>query len=242
MGQKVNPISFRIAVTKDWRSRWFANKADFGDMLHEDLKVRSYVKKELYQAGVSRVQVERFANRIRVTIHCARPGLVFRRGKRSELDQIKDALFKLTAGKDVYIDVVEVKRPELDAQLVAESVGQQLERRIGFRRAMKRTIQTAMEMGAEGIKIRCGGRLGGAELARTEEYKEGKVPLHTLRADVQYGFAEANTMAGKIGIKVWICRRELTEEEQNAIDAKTRKAPKGASRKHGGRRPAKQQA
>ena len=242
MGQKVNPIGFRVAVTKDWRSRWFARKADFGDMLHEDLKIRAYVKEQLYQAAVSRIQIERFANRIRVTVHCARPGLVFRRGRKSEVDGIKEVLFKMTGGKEIYIDVVEVKRPELDAQLVAESIAGQLERRIGFRRAMKKAIRSTMDMGADGIKVRCGGRLGGAELARTEEYKEGRTPLHTLRADVQYGFAEASTPAGLCGVKVWLCLPEMTEEEKNALDSKTRKAPKGAARKPRGKRAQKQQA
>ena len=236
MGQKVNPIGFRVAVTKDWRSRWFARKADFGDMLHEDLKIRSYVKKQLYQAAVARIQIERFANRIRVTVHCARPGLVFRRGRRSEVDDLKQVLFGMTGGKEIYIDVVEIKRPELDAQLVAESIANQLERRIGYRRAMKKSIQSTMDMGADGIKIRCSGRLGNAELARTEEYKEGRTPLHTLRADVQYGFAEAHTTAGRCGVKVWLCMPEMTEEERNAFDAKTRKAPKGAARKPRGKR------
>jgi small subunit ribosomal protein S3 len=229
-----------MAVTKDWRSRWFATKADFGDQLHEDLKIRAYVKDKLQQAGVSRVQIERFANRIRVTVYCARPGLVFRRGKRSELDTLKDTLFKMTGGKDIYIDVIEVKRPELDAQLVAESIAQQLKRRIGFRRCMKKAIQATMDQGAAGIKVRCGGRLGGAELARTEEYKQGRVPLHTLRADIQYGFYESKTQAGLIGVKVWICLPEMTEEEKNAFNAKAGKAPKGAARKPRGKRPAKQ--
>jgi small subunit ribosomal protein S3 len=228
VGQKVNPIGFRISVSKDWRSRWFANKSNFGELLHEDLKIRDFVLKQLSQAAVSRVQIERFANRVRITVHSARPGLVFGR-KRSEYDSLKDKLFKMTNGKDIYIDVIEIQKPELDAQLIAENVALQMERRIAFRRAMKKGIQTAMDMGALGIKIRCGGRLGGAELARTEEYKEGKTPLHTLRADVRYGFAEANTNAGKIGVKAWVCQPEAVEGDQDGANAKTGKVPKGAA-------------
>lgn len=241
MGQKVNPISFRIAVTKDWRSRWFAGKTDFGNLLHEDLKIRDYVKKQLAQAGVARIQIERFAHRVRITVHAARPGLVFGR-RRSDLDTLKTDLVKLTDGKDVYIDVVEVRHPEINAQLVAENVAMQIERRISFRRAMKKALQTAMDMGAEGIKIRVGGRLNGAELARTEQYKEGKVPLHTLRARIEYGFSEANTVAGKIGVKTWLCLPENMEETQYAVDAKARGASKGPARQPRGRRPSKQQA
>lgn len=230
MGQKVNPIGFRVTVTKDWRSRWFASKQRFGDQLHEDLKIRDYVKQQLAQAAVSRIQIERFANRVRVTVHTARPGLVLGR-RRTELDTLKDALVKLTGGKDIYIDVVEVRQPELDAQLVAENIAMQIERRISFRRAMKKAIQTAMDLGADGIRVRVGGRLNGAELARTEQYKDGKVPLHTLRANVDFGFAEARTVAGKIGVKVWLCTPEITEGEENASDAEARKAQKAAARK-----------
>lgn len=229
MGQKINPIGFRVAVTKDWRSRWFATKQNFGKMLHEDQTIRNYVKDKLSQAAVSRVQIERFANRVRVTVYSARPGLVFGR-RRSELDALRDNLFKLTSGKDIYIDVVEVKKPELNAQLVAENIAMQIERRISFRRAMKKSIQSTMDMGAEGIRVRCAGRLNGAELARVEQHMDGKVPLHTLRANVQYGFAEANTMAGKIGVKTWMCLPDNMEDDDNATDAKTRKAPKGAAR------------
>ncbi len=241
MGQKVNPIGFRMAVTKDWRSRWFANKADFGDLLHEDLMIRDFVKKQLMQAAVSRVQIERFANRVRITVHSARPGLVFGR-KRSEYDSLKDRLYKLTNGKDIYIDVIEVKRPELNAQLVAENIAVQLKRRIGFRRAMKKAVQTAMDMGALGIKVRCGGRLGGAELARSEEYKDGKTPLHTMRANIDYGFTEAITTAGKIGIKTWICNRDITEEDADGTDAKKGKVSKGSEGKPRRKVAKKQQA
>jgi len=230
VGQKVNPIAFRIAVTKDWRSRWFATKANFGDNLHEDLAIRGHVRRTLKQAGISRTQIERSVNRVRVTVHTARPGLVFGR-KRADLDSLKAELHKLTGGKDVFIDVVEVKRPELDAQLVAENIAMQIERRISFRRAMKKTMQSVMDMGADGVRLRCSGRLNGAELSRTEQYKMGKVPLHTLRANVQYGFAEASTPAGIIGVKTWICLPDNMEEQLDATDAKAGKAPKGAARK-----------
>jgi small subunit ribosomal protein S3 len=230
VGQKVHPLGFRIPVTKDWHSRWYARKAEFGPLLLEDLKIRDYVKKQLQQAAVSKVTIERFANRVRVTVFSGRPGLVIGR-KGQEIERLKGDIAKLALGKEVYLDIREVKTPELDAQLVAESVAQQLERRIGFRRAMKRTMQTTREMGADGVRIRCAGRLGGAELARTEQYLDGKVPLQTLRANVEYGFAEARTMAGAIGVKVWICKPRETEGDQNATDAKTRKAPKGAKRR-----------
>ena len=239
MGQKVNPIGLRVAVTKDWRSRWFATKKNFGDLLHEDLMIRDFVKKQLAQAAVSRITIERFANRVRISVHSARPGLVFGR-KRSEYDTLKDALFKMTDGKDIYIDVLEVKKPELEAQLIAENIALQIERRVGFRRAMKKAVQTAMDMGAQGIKIRCSGRLGGAELARTEQYKDGKTPLHTLRATVEFGFAEANTAAGKIGVKTWVCHPESEKEETNAVNAETGKVPKGPEGKPRRKRAQKQ--
>ena len=236
MGQKVNPICFRVSVTKDWRSRWFADSKVFGQLLQEDLKVREHVKERLKGAAVSRIQIERFANRVRVTVHSARPGLVFGR-KRADLDQLKEELFKMTGGKDVYIDVTEIKKHELDAQLVAESVAQQIERRINFRRAMKKAIQATMDMGAMGIRIRVAGRLNGAELARQEQHKEGSVPLHTLRANVHYGFTEANTPAGKIGVKTWLCLPENMEELENAAHAQAGKIPKGAKRKPSRQRP-----
>ena len=229
MGQKVNPIGLRVAVTKDWRSRWFASKKNFGDLLHEDLMIRKFVKTQLRQAAVSRITIERFANRVRISLHSARPGLVFGR-KRAEYDALKDRLHTMTNGKDIYVDVIEVKKPELEAQLISENIALQLERRIGFRRAMKKSMQTAMDMGALGIKVRCSGRLGGAELARTEQYKNGKTPLHTLRAIVDYGFAEANTAAGKIGIKTWVCHPEPVKEDIDALNAETSKVPKGTSR------------
>lgn len=212
MGQKVNPISFRVSVTKDWRSRWFASKKDFGDLVGEDLKIRQIVKSRLKDAAVPEVLIERYANRARVTILTARPGVVIGR-KGGEIEKLREDLNEMT-GKDIYIEIKEVKNPDLNAQLVAESIAQQLERRISFRRAMKRAIQMAMELGAEGIRIECSGRLGGAELSRREKYLKGSVPLHTLRAKVDYGFTEAHTTAGRLGIKVWICTKEQPVEDR----------------------------
>lgn len=212
MGQKANPIGLRVAVNKDWRSKWYAQKKDFGKLLNEDRIIRDILKKKLESASVPRILIERAANRCRITILTARPGVVIGR-KGSEIDKIKEDLSKMT-GKEVYVDIQEVKSPETDAQLVAENVALQLERRISHRRAMKKSIQTAMDFGAEGIKIRCAGRLGGAEIARVEKYMEGRVPLHTLRANIDYGFAEANTMYGKLGVKCWICKGEVTKKER----------------------------
>ncbi|MBN2641960.1 MAG: 30S ribosomal protein S3 [Victivallales bacterium] len=230
MGQKVNPIGLRTAINKNWESRWFAKKAAFGDWLHEDLKIRRHIKKEFYNAAIARIQIERFASRIRITVFAARPGLLIGK-KGAELEGLRNKLSKFAPGKEIIIDIAEIKRAEINAQLVAENIGMQMERRIGFRRAMKKAIQTAMEMGVEGIKINCAGRLGGAELARSEQYKEGKIPLHTLRANIDYGFAEGNTTAGKIGVKVWICHKEPTEDQQYATNAKKGKAQKGSARK-----------
>jgi small subunit ribosomal protein S3 len=218
MGQKTNPIGLRVAVNKDWRSKWFAGKRDFGKLLVEDFRIREILKKKLESASVPKIQIERAANRCRITIHTARPGVVIGR-KGAEIDKLKEELGLLT-GKEIYVDIQEVKTPEVDAQLVAENVALQLERRISFRRAMKKAVQTAIDFGAEGIKIRCAGRLGGAELARVESYHEGRVPLHTLRANIDYGFAEAMTVYGKLGIKCWICRGE-TKPDKAPIDAAT---------------------
>lgn len=229
MGQKVNPIGLRLALNKNWSSRWYAAKACFGDWLHEDLKIRTFIKKDFGSAGISRIIIERYSNNVRITINAARPGLLIGK-KGAELETLRGKVADLLPGREVIVDVVEVKRPELNAQLVGESIALQLEKRIGFRRAMKKAIQTAMEAGAEGIKIQCSGRLGAAELARTEHYKEGRTPLHTLKANIDYGFAEANTTAGKIGVKVWICHKEPTEDMQNAVNAKKSKAQKGAAR------------
>jgi small subunit ribosomal protein S3 len=230
VGQKVNPIGFRLPVTKSWLSRWYADKKHFGDVLHEDLQIRSFVKKQLQDASVSKIEIERFANRVRLTVHSARPGLVIGR-KGAQIERLKKDIGKFCAQKEILIDIKEIKAPELDAQLVAEGIATQLERRVSFRRAMKRSVQSALEMKAQGIKIRCAGRLGGAELARTEQYKEGKIPLHTLRENIDYGVAEASTTAGKIGVKVWICKPVETEEQNNAVDAKTGEVPQGTKKK-----------
>ena len=211
MGQKANPTGLRMALTRDWRSKWYSDKKEFGKLLTEDRKIRDILKRKLESASVPKIQIERAATRCRITIFTARPGVVIGR-KGSEIDKLKEELSKLT-GKEIYVDIQEIKTPELDAQLVAENVALQLERRISFRRAMKKAVQTAMDFGAEGIKIRCAGRLGGAELARVESYHEGRVPLHTLRATIDYGFAEARTVYGKLGIKCWICRGEMKPEK-----------------------------
>ena len=235
MGQKVNPIGLRTALTKNWESRWFSDKktngrTQFGDWLHEDLAIRSFIKEKFAAAAIARIQIERFANRVRVTIVSARPGVLIGK-KGAELESLRAAVAKLASDKEVFVEVSEMRRAETCAQLVAESVAQQLERRIGFRRAMKRAIQSAMDMGADGIKINCAGRLGGAELAREEQYKEGRGPLHTLKANIDYGFIEANTTAGKIGVKVWICHKDSAEEEDYAVNAKKGKVQKGSARK-----------
>ena len=210
MGQKVNPIGLRVAVNKDWRSRWFSRNKEFGDLLIEDLAIRDLVKKRLEHAAVPKVIIERYANRVRVNIHTARPGIVIGR-KGQDIELIRAEIAKMT-GKEVYIEIHEIRNPDTNAQLVAENVAVQLSRRVSFRRAMKRALKTSMDMGVEGIKLRACGRLGGAELARIEWYKEGKTPLHTLRANVDYGFAEASTAAGLIGIKCWICTKDEEPE------------------------------
>jgi small subunit ribosomal protein S3 len=209
MGQKVNPIGYRLAVNRDWRSRWYASPQDLPQFLHGDIAIRKYVKDKLRQAAVSRIVIERAWNSIRVTICTARPGVVIGR-KGSEIEKMTDDISRMSGGKSVKIDIQEIKTPELDAQLVAENIALQLERRISFRRAMKKTIQSSMDFGALGIKVRCAGRLGGAEISRAEWYREGKIPLHTLRTPIDYGFYEARTVYGMIGVKVWLCKpREL---------------------------------
>jgi small subunit ribosomal protein S3 len=205
MGQKVNPIGYRLSVSRDWRSRWYASRQDLPIFLDGDVQIRRYVKEKLRQAAVSRIGIERAWNSIRVTIFTARPGVVIGR-KGSEIERMTDDIGRLSGGKQVKIDIHEIKSPELDAQLVAENVALQLERRISFRRAMKKTIQTSMDFGALGIKVRCAGRLGGAEISRAEWYREGKIPLHTLRTPIDFGFHEAHTVYGKIGVKVWLCK------------------------------------
>ena len=213
MGQKINPIGLRIAVSKAWKSRWFADKRTFGTLLNEDLTIRDLVKKRLDAAAVAEIIIERYANRVRVTICTARPGIVIGR-KGQDLDRIREEIAKLT-GKEIYLEIREIRSPDTNAQLVAESVALQMERRVSFRRAMKRAIKMAMELGVKGIRIKVSGRLGGAELSRVEWYKEGTIPLHTLRANIDYGFAEAHTTAGKIGVKVWICKEK--DEPEKAV-------------------------
>ena len=210
MGQKTHPTGFRLAVTRDWDSRWYASKKDFPGYLKEDHTIRTFLEKKLRYASVPRIFIERASGRIRVKIHTARPGVVIGR-KGQELDKLKAQLNK-KVGKDIMLDIQEVKRPDLSAQLVAENVALQLERRIAFRRAMKRAVQTTMAMGAEGIRIQCSGRLGGADIARTEQQREGTGPLQTLRAKIDYGFSEASTVYGIIGIKCWICLPEDDSE------------------------------
>jgi small subunit ribosomal protein S3 len=206
LGQKVHPIGFRLGFFRDWDSRWFGEK-NYSSFIHEDLKIRRFVKKRMFHAGVSKIEIERTANNVKVIIRTARPGIVI--GKRgAEIDVIKKQLVALT-GRDVDLEIVEVRKPDIDAQLVSENVALQLERRVSFRRAMKKAVTTTLRMGGKGIKIMCAGRLGGAEIARTEWYREGRVPLHTLRADVDYGTAEARTTYGVIGVKVWIYRGEV---------------------------------
>ncbi|HRX56608.1 MAG TPA: 30S ribosomal protein S3 [Verrucomicrobiales bacterium] len=207
MGQKVNPIGFRLAVNKDWRSKWFAPESQYAGFLHDDIRVRNFLKKKLQQAAISKIVIERAWNSVRVTLHTSRPGLVIGR-KGSEIEKMTAEISGMCSGAQVKIDIYEIKQPELDAQLVAETVATQLERRIAFRRAMKRVLQTAMDFGADGIRIRCAGRLQGSDIARAEWYREGKVPLQSLRAPIEYGFAEAQTVWGTIGVKCWINRRE----------------------------------
>ncbi|SDX91323.1 30S ribosomal protein S3 [Paenibacillus sp. CF384] len=214
MGQKVNPVGLRVGIIRDWESKWYAGK-DFGELLMEDVKIREYLKNKLKDAAVSKFEIERAANRVNVTIHTAKPGMVIGKGG-SEVENLRSELSKIAKGKKVHINISEIKHPELDAILVAESIAQQLERRISFRRAMKQSIQRTIRMGAKGIKTAVSGRLGGAEIARQEGYSEGTVPLHTLRADIDYGTAEAATTYGRIGVKVWIYRGEILPTKKKA--------------------------
>ena len=227
MGQKVNPIGLRLGVNKTWDSRWFS-KDEYADKLHEDLQIRKYVKKNLASAGVSRVVVERPAKKARVTIQTARPGVVIGK-KGADIDKIKKDIEKITKD-EVQLNIVEIRKPELDSTLIAEGIAQQLERRVAFRRAMKRAVQSAMRLGAQGIRINCSGRLGGAEIARMEWYREGRVPLHTLRADVDYGIASALTTYGIIGIKVWVFKGEILEHDPMASEKRAQGRP--AERSH----------
>lgn len=219
MGQKVHPHGLRLGIIKTWDAKWYAGK-DYAANLHEDIKIRDFLKQKTYAAGVSKIHIERAANRIKVTIHTAKPGMVIGRGGAG-IEEIKKDLKKIT-DKQVDVNISEVKQPELDATLVAENIASQLERRIAFRRAMKQSVTRTMRLGAKGIKIMCGGRLGGAEIARSESYREGSIPLHTLRADIDYGTAEAHTTYGRIGVKVWIYKGEVLPEAKKTVAANER--------------------
>ena len=233
MGNKVNPVGMRLQVNRTWDSRWYADSKDYGDLLLEDLKIKDFVRKECKQAGISRVIIERPHKKCRVTIHAARPGVIIGK-KGADIEQLRKKLANLTAS-ELHLNIVEVRKPELDAQLVGESIGQQLERRVSFRRAMKRAVQNAMRMGALGIRVNVSGRLGGAEIARTEWYREGRVPLHTLRADIDYALYEAMTPYGIIGIKVWIFKGEIMEHDPSARERRQAELQDGPSPR-GGRR------
>ncbi|MCL2013447.1 MAG: 30S ribosomal protein S3 [Oscillospiraceae bacterium] len=233
MGQKVNPHGLRVGVIKDWDSRWFAKKADIGDLIFQDYEVRGFIKKKLFAAGVSRIEIERGPARVRINIHCAKPGIVIGRGG-SEIEKLKAQIEKMT-GQMINLNIVEIRTPDINAQLVAENIAAQLERRISFRRAMKQSIGRAMKLGAKGIKTRVSGRLGGAEIARNESYHEGTIPLQTLRADIDYGTAEAHTTYGRIGVKVWIYKGELLKgevsKEPPAMRPRDRRAGPGGDRR-----------
>ncbi|GIT90274.1 30S ribosomal protein S3 [Jannaschia sp. AI_61] len=235
MGNKVNPIGMRLQVNRTWDSRWYADTKDYGPLLLEDLKMREFIETECKQAGVSRVIIERPHRKCRVTIHTARPGVIIGR-KGADIEVLRKKLAAMT-DSEMHLNIVEVRKPELDAQLVGESIAQQLERRVSFRRAMKRSVQNAMRMGALGIRVNMAGRLGGAEIARTEWYREGRVPLHTLRADIDYAHSEAETPYGIIGIKVWIFKGEIMEHDPSARDRKAQELQDGPTpRGAGGRR------
>jgi small subunit ribosomal protein S3 len=225
MGQKVNPIGLRLGINRTWDSRWYAESHEYGRLLHEDMRIRKYLKEQLKQAGVSKIVIERPHKKCRVTIYSARPGVVIGK-KGADIEKLRREVAAMT-GSDVHLNIVEVRKPEIDATLVAENIAQQLERRVAFRRAMKRAVQSAMRMGALGIRINCGGRLGGAEIARTEWYREGRVPLHTLRADVDYGIATATTAYGTNGIKVWIFKGEILEHDPMAQEKRLAQAQEG---------------
>jgi small subunit ribosomal protein S3 len=225
MGQKINPIGLRLGINRTWDSRWYANKREFGKLLHEDVEIRAYLTKELKQAGVSKVLIERPHKKCRVTIYSARPGVVIGK-KGADIEKLRKKVADMT-GSEVHLNIVEVRKPEVDATLVADNIAQQLERRVAFRRAMKRAVQSAQRLGAEGIKITCSGRLGGAEIARVEWYREGRVPLHTLRAEIDYGVATAHTAYGTNGVKVWIFKGEIMEHDPMAQDKRMNEAQEG---------------
>ena len=232
MGQKINPTGLRIGVIKDWESRWYAKKADFGDTLVEDYELREYLLETLAPAGVPKVEIERTAKRVRINIHVAKPGMVIGRGG-AEIEKLKATLEK-KLGKEVSLNIIEVKNPDVNAQLVAESIASQLERRISFRRALKQAIGRAMKLGARGIKCQVSGRLGGAEIARSETYKEGTIPLQTIRADIDYGFAEAKTTYGRIGVKVWVYTGEVLQVSNNEKrERPARRRPRKENREGG---------
>ncbi len=228
MGHKVNPIGLRLGINRTWDSRWYAARG-YADLLHQDLRLRTYLQKRLHQAGVSRVTIERPAKRARVTLYTARPGVVIGK-KGQDIEKLRGDLSKMT-GTDVNLNIVEIRKPEIDAKLVAENIAQQLERRVAFRRAMKRAVQSAMRLGAQGIRINCAGRLGGAEIARTEWYREGRVPLHTLRADIDYGQATAHTTYGACGVKVWVFKGEIMAHDPMAQDKRQADQQPGSSQR-----------
>ena len=232
MGQKINPVGLRLGINRTWDSRWFAKKAEYGRLLHDDLKVRKVLKKRLAQAGVSRIVIERPHKKCRITIYAARPGVIIGK-KGADIEKLRKDLSVLTQS-EVHLNIVEIRKPETDAQLIAENIAQQLERRVAFRRAMKRAVQSAMRLGAEGIRINCSGRLGGAEIARLEWYRKGRVPLHTLRADVDYGTATAYTTYGTCGVKVWIFKGEIMEHDPMAQDKRLSEGEGSTRRSRGG--------
>lgn len=234
MGQKVNPHGLRVGVIKDWDSRWYVSAKDFGDTLVEDYNLRKVLKKQLYSAGVPKIEIERDASKVRIHIHCAKPGMVIGKGG-VEIEKLRLQCEKML-GKPVNINIVEVKTPDLNAQLVAENIAQQLEKRTSFRRAMKQCIGRAMKLGAKGIKTQVAGRVGGAEIARTEQYHDGTIPLQTLRADIDYGFAEAATTYGRIGVKVWIYRGEVLHDNRRASSNAEQRSDRRAPRREGGRK------
>src|SRR5271155_2502152 len=229
MGQKINPIGLRLGVNRTWDSRWFSSKAEYGKLLHEDMKIRESLTKGLKQAAISKIVIERPHKKARITIHSARPGVVIGK-KGADIEKLKNEVQRYTAD-EVHLNIVEIRKPEIDAKLVAENIAQQLERRVAFRRVMKRAVQSAMRLGALGIRITCSGRLGGAEIARVEWYREGRVPLHTLRADIDYGVATAKTTYGTCGVKVWIFKGEIMEHDPMAQDKRLAESEAGRPRR-----------
>jgi small subunit ribosomal protein S3 len=225
MGQKVNPIGLRLGVNRTWDSRWYAGDRDFAKLLHEDIRIREHLEKKLSAAGISKIVIERPAKKARVTIHSARPGVIIGK-KGADIDKLRKEISSMT-GSEVHLNIVEVRKPEIDAKLIAENIAQQLERRVAFRRAMKRAVQSAMRLGAKGIRINCGGRLGGAEIARMEWYREGRVPLHTLRADIDYGEAQAKTAYGICGVKVWVFKGEILAHDPMASEKRALESQQG---------------